>query len=365
MNIDVDFTKAPLLLIWEVTRACELACKHCRASAINRRHPGELSTAEGKRLLNDISEMGTSLVVFTGGDPLQREDLDELIRYAKKLGLRVATIPATTGRLTRERVRQLKAAGLDQMAVSIDASRAELHDAFRGLPGAFNRAMQAAEFARIAGVPLQVNTVFGKWNADDFDDMARLVTALGVAFWEVFFLVPTGRGTTLESCDVNQYRTLFDKLGELAAEAPFVVKVTEAPQYRAYQEWKSGVCAFSESKPGPGLRLSRSGVNAGKGFCFVDHVGTVYPSGFLPLNAGNVRDESVISIYRDSPLFRLLRDSSQLKGACRWCDFRESCGGSRSRAFAVTGDYLAPEPCCVLGEQMLSARMEAVSELAD
>ncbi|MFT5131359.1 MAG: radical SAM protein, partial [Rhodothermales bacterium] len=350
MDTDVDFTQTPLLVVWEITRACELACQHCRASAINCRDPEELDLYEGKRLLNQISEMGTSQVVFTGGDPLQREDLDELIRYATALGLRAATIPATTERLTLQRVRELKAAGLDQMAVSIDASTAQAHDAFRSVPAAFGRAIQAAEFARIVGLPFQVNTVFCKWNADDFEGMARLVEGLGVALWEVFFLVPTGRrGTVLESCDAEQYQRLFDQLEEMSERVPFVIKVTEAPQYRAYLQWKA-------EQHGDSIPESddRAGVNAGKGFCFIDHVGNVYPSGFLPLVAGNVRAESVIELYRDSPLFRILRDSSQLKGACRWCDYKELCGGSRARAYAVNGDYLSQDPNCMLSGKMLA-----------
>jgi radical SAM protein len=361
MNIDVDFDQAPLLVIWEVTRACELACRHCRAEAINQRDSRELTTAEGKGLLDDIAKMGTSLIVFTGGDPLQREDLDDLIRYAKTINLRAATIPATTDRLTLERVEQLKAAGLDQMAVSIDASTAQAHDAFRRVPGAFDRAMQAAEFARSAGLPLQVNTVFCKWNAHDFEGLARMVEDLGVAFWEVFFLVPTGRGTVLESCDVDEYRRLFDQLEEFSQRVPFIVKITEAPQYRAYLDWKSGHSPAKESRPGPGLRVSRAGVNSGKGFCFVDHIGNIYPSGFLPIVAGNIRSESVIDIYRDSPLFRLLRDPSQLKGACKWCQYKATCGGSRARAYAVTGDYLAADPCCLLAEQALESRMQSLA----
>lgn len=363
MNVMMDFEQAPLLVIWEVTRACALACKHCRASAINVRDRMELNLDEGYQLLSDVAEMGTPLVVLTGGDPLQRDDLEDLIRHGKSCGLRMATIPATTERCTRERVGSLKEAGLDQMAVSIDAANAADHDGFRCVPGAFDRAMEAAKFAREAELPLQVNTVFGAWNADAFAEIAQLVTDLGVVFWEVFFLVPTGRGEQLEECSLEQYRTLFDQLEALSEQASFIIKVTEAPQYRAYLRWKAneGAGIDHEERAGSGIRVTRGGVNAGKGFCFVDHVGNVYPSGFLPLVAGNVRAQSITSLYRDSPLFRLLRDTTQLKGVCHWCDYRDMCGGSRARAFAVTGDYMAAEPSCVLGADMMKRHIEQVS----
>ena len=180
----VNYDESPLLVIWEVTRACQLACKHCRADAINVRHPKELTLEEGKHLLDEIVEMGTPLVVFSGGDPLQRTDLEDLIRYAKSRGLRVGTIPAATDHLTRERVLSLKEAGLDQMALSLDGITAEKHDDFRQVPGSFAKVMQGAAWAHEAGIPLQINTVLAAWNADDFDEMAQMVQDLGVVFWE-------------------------------------------------------------------------------------------------------------------------------------------------------------------------------------
>lgn len=356
--MQVDFEQAPFLLIWEVTRACALACRHCRAAAEDRRDPKELSLEEGMRLLDDTAAMGTPIVILTGGDPLQRDDLEELIAHGKSRGLRMGTIPAETPRLTPARVRSLKAAGLDQMALSLDGSTAALHDGFRKVDGCFDIAMHAAAWACDAGLPLQINTVFGAWNYADFDALAKLVERLGVVFWEVFFLVPTGRGAELESCSPAQFETLFGRLYELAARAPYIVKITEAPHYRRHVLRRAGAASDVAAHRGQRLLARAEGprrtmglsplpVNAGKGFCFVDHTGEVYPSGFLPLAAGNVRTHRLAELYRHAELFKDLRDPSRLKGACGACEYRDVCGGSRSRAYALTGDYLAADPCCL------------------
>lgn len=354
-----DFDQAPLLVIWETTRACALACRHCRASAIDVRHPSELTGLEAREMLDDVAGMGTPIVVFTGGDPLQREDLDELIRHAKRRGLRTGAIPAATPRLTHERVVALKEAGLDQMALSLDGPDAASHDDFRQVPGSFLRVMRGALWALMEELPLQINTVFGAWNADRFDEIADLVTRLQPVFWEVFFLVPTGRGAALQACSAAQQEALFGKLHELSSKVPYVIKVTEAPHYRRYvAECAKGgaVPAMQASGHGAGhpgvggrhggIAFTRNGVNAGKGFCFVDHVGDVYPSGFLPLVVGNVRTTPLPTLYRHAPLMVELRDESLLKGSCGLCRYRRICGGSRSHAYAVTGDYLAADPIC-------------------
>lgn len=338
MHQSIDFNQAPFLLIWEVTRSCELACRHCRASAIHSRDPDELSLGEGRALIDDVKAMGTPLIIFTGGDPFQREDLEDLIRHAKARGLRVGTIPATTHRLTRERLVSVREAGVDQLALSIDGATEAEHDDFRRVPGSFAKAMQGADWIRELEIPLQVNTVFGQWNHHRFDDIAKLVTSLGPVFWEVFMLVPTGRGAELQGCSPEEMEALFAKIHALQKKVPFRVKLTEGQHYRR----------FAAQQPGPPARfLSGPAVNAGNGFCFVDHKGNVSPSGFLPLLCGNVRETSVIHIYRDHPVFRDLRDQDKLKGKCGQCDFLDLCGGgSRARAHAMTGDIHASDPAC-------------------
>jgi AdoMet-dependent heme synthase len=361
-EMSVDYSRTPLLVIWEVTRACALACRHCRASAEDLRHPNELSTDEGRRLIDDVAEMGTPLIVFTGGDPLQRDDLEQLIRHACDRGLHPATIPASTERLTRERVFSLKNSGCAQMALSLDGPDASRHDDFRKVPGSFERVMEGCRWAHEAGIPLQINSVFGAWNADTFHEMAALVESLDIVFWEVFFLVPTGRGALLQSCSALQMKALFEELYALSLRVPFVVKLTEGQHYRAFLAQKLERQADLPAEEQAYIRrfLGRDPVNAGRGFCFVDHVGEVYPSGFLPEACGNVRHRSVTSIYREHPVFVELRDASRLKGACGTCRYRDLCsGGSRSRAAAANGDYLAEEPYCFLAaEAALAAGVE-------
>lgn len=357
----VDFNRAPFLVIWETTQSCALACRHCRASAQPGRDPLELSTAEGQRALDQIAAMGTPLVVFTGGDPNNRPDLPDLVRHAKSIGLRSATIPAATEALEESHVQRLKDAGLDQMAVSLDFPHPSQHDAFRGVPGAYEKTMKAVRWAHDAELPLQINTTVCGDTAPYLEQMAEFVEWLGAVFWEVFFLVPMGRGTQLSSLTPGHCERLFDVLYREQKKGTFVVKVTEAPHYRRHVAQRemagqsrptstSGVTMPSmltrSEGPGHTVGLAPRGVNSGKGFLFLSHRGEIYPSGFLPLSAGNVRTHDVAAVYRDSPLFRQLRSPEALKGRCGDCEFREICGGSRSRAFWLTGDPLETDPWC-------------------
>lgn len=358
-GISVDFARAPFLVIWETTQACDLSCNHCRASAQPLRHPLELTTAEGEALLDDVAAMGTPVFVLSGGDPMKRPDILPLIRHGKRLGLRMGTIPAATAMLSERLVDDLRSAGLDQMALSLDFPRADLHDAFRGAPGAFDRTMAAAEWARAAGLPLQINTTLCGRSAPYLEEMAAVVARLGIVFWEVFFLVPMGRGETLGGLTAAQCEELFGIIHEVQRRSSFVVKVTEAPHYRRYvaqreatpgQHHRAGATLPSllQRSEGPGhtVGLATRGVNAGNGFAFVAHDGSVFPSGFLPIRAGNVRQEALSAIYRDSPLFRQLRDPEALLGRCGRCEYRGFCAGSRARAYALTGNHLASDPWC-------------------
>ena len=354
----VDFAQAPFLVIWETTQACDLSCTHCRASAQPRRNPGELTTAEGEDLLAQTAAMGTPVFILSGGDPVKRPDLCTLIRYGKTLGLRIGTIPAATAMLTEDLVRDLQATGLDQMALSLDFPRAELHDDFRGVPGAFAKTMAAAEWAHKCGLPLQINTTLCGRSVPYFREMVDLVERLGIVFWEVFFLVPVGRGEDLGGLTPEQCEELFEILYTVQKRAPFILKVTEAQHYRRYVAQHEAAGAqrpghtalpqLLQRSEGPGhtVGLAQRGVNAGNGFAFVSHTGDVFPSGFLPLCAGNIRTQGLAAIYRDSPLFRTLRDPDALQGRCGRCEYRGICGGSRSRAYALTGSYLATDPWC-------------------
>jgi radical SAM protein len=358
----VDFDKAPFLVIWETTQACALACRHCRASARPWRDPLELTREEGRKVVKEVADMGTPILVFSGGDPMNRPDLCELIAYGKELGLRTATIPAATDALTPDLVHRLKLAGLDQVAVSLDFPAATLHDSFRGVPGAFEKTMAAISWAHAEGLPLQINTTVCGDTAPYIEEMAEFVGTLGIVFWEVFFLVPTGRGSVVTGLHASECERIFDVLYRVQNRGDFIVKVTEAPHYRRHVAQRERMTAGLPPRPvetvpmpavltrseGPGhtVGLAPRGVNAGNGFLFVSHLGEIFPSGFLPLSVGNVRKRSLAEAYRSTHLFRKLRTPASFEGRCGKCEFREICGGSRSRAYAITGDPFETDPWC-------------------
>lgn len=349
----VDFNERPFLAIWEVTQACDLACVHCRAAAQPERHPMELTTDEGKDLIEQIAAMKVPVFVLTGGDPIKRPDLFELIEHARTVGVRVSLTPSATPLLTREIILQLKEAGLARLAVSLDGARAETHDAFRGMAGSFARTLNAIRWANEAGLPVQINTTFSRRNRAEMDDIAKLVESLRITLWSVFFLVPTGRGKLDDLPSADEFEQIFARIYRLSKTASFDIKTTEAQHYRRFllqqrvAERKAGAWAGPEPKKmADTIGRAPRGLNDGKGFVFISHTGEVFPSGFLPLTAGNIRRQPLSTIYRDSALFMRLRDTSMLKGKCGACEFQEICGGSRARAYALTGDACAEEPCC-------------------
>jgi AdoMet-dependent heme synthase len=345
----LDFDLAPFTIAWEVTRACAYACTHCRADAQPRRDPRELDTTESKHLIDMLAGFGTRpILVFTGGDPLMRRDVFELASHADERGLRVSLTPTATALSTRERMRQARAAGIRRVAFSLDAVDPDVHDRFRGFEGSFERTLAGIENARAEGMPLQINTTVCASNVDQLDRFAPLLEEWEVVQWSVFFLVPVGRGARLPMLTARGHETVLDWLCDLTGSAPFDVKATAAPQYRRIVRQRSHRLAGAGFQFPDGLdRPGRGkGVNDGRGFMFISHTGEVMPSGFLPLSAGNVRDRDPVAIYRDAPVFRELRDPTALKGKCGRCEYREVCGGSRARAYGVTGDYLAADPSC-------------------
>ncbi|XVH33279.1 TIGR04053 family radical SAM/SPASM domain-containing protein (plasmid) [Haloferacaceae archaeon DSL9] len=342
----IDRDERPFVLIWEVTRACALACKHCRADARPGRHPDELSTREGKRLLDSARRFGDGqLVVLSGGDPLARDDIVDLVDYGTDRGLRMTLTPSGTASLTADRIGDLVDAGLRRMAVSVDGGSAAAHDSFRMEAGSFEQTVDAARAAGDAGLPIQINTTVCAETVEELPAIRNLVEDLGAVLWSVFFLVPVGRGTLLDPISPARAERVMGWLRDVNEDAPFGVKTTEAPHYRrvALQHRRGSEVADGLVPDGIGRQ---TGVTAGDGFAFVSHVGEVYPSGFLPRSAGNVRERSIVDIYRNSELFRSLRDPDALRGKCGACEFRRACGGSRSRAYAYTGDPLESDPLC-------------------
>ena len=365
----IDYDESPFLAIWEVTQSCDLACKHCRAAAQPLPHPDQLTTEEGKQLIDQIAEMHIPIFVFTGGDPLKRPDVYDLIRYAAGKDVHVAVTPSATPLLTREAIFKLKEAGLVRLGISLDGSTPEIHDKFRGLPGAWARTIQAIEWANEAGIPIQVHTTISRHNADDLDNLCALFEKLAIVMWNVFFLVPVGRGQLSDLLSGEDFEKIFGKIYELSHRVNFQIKTTEAMHYRRYliqHNLEERKFAHGHGHPGSVPRPAEyeagaptadaaartqawatRRVNDGKGFMFISHVGNVYPSGFLPIHAGNVRETPLAEIYRNAPIFKALRDTSRLEGKCGACEFKEICGGSRARAYALTGDPLAQEPCCI------------------
>jgi radical SAM protein len=345
-----------MLVIWEVTQACDLACVHCRASAQPERNPGELSTEDGYRLLDQIRSFGEPLMVFTGGDPLKRPDLYELIRYSVKIGLRTNVTPSATPLLTASAIEEFKRAGVTRMAISLDGPDAASHDEFRGIPGTFDAAMFALRHARDIGLDTQLQTTVTRRNMFRLPEVAEIAKEVRTKMWSLFFLIVTGRAEAGDDLQAAEYEKVFEYMYELSKTAPFGVKTTEAMHYRRYvaQRMKEehGPAANEGAK---GVAFRTAGVSDGKGFVFISHTGEIFPAGFLPVSGGNVLHDSLTDVYRNSDLFKTLRDTTQRGGKCGVCEFVKVCGGSRSRAYAFTGDYLAEDPRCIYQPHLTDA----------
>jgi radical SAM protein len=350
----IDFDRTPFTVVWEVTRACDLRCLHCRADAHPGRDPRELTTAEGMALLEQIRALGSPVFVITGGDPLKRSDLYALVAHAVRLGLAVAVTPSGTPLLDGDAVRRLADLGVRRLALSLDGPTAAAHDGWRGQAGSFAHTVAGVAHARACQLPVQINTTVTRRNVAALPAIAERVAELGAAMWSAFFLVTVGRAAAADQLTPEECEGVFAFLHSLAARAPFAVRTTAAPHYRRFvlqaqvRARRAGRPVASASLVGVaagGTRAPR-GVTDGNGFIFISHTGDVFPSGFLPQRVGTIRSEPLADIYRDAPLLRRLRDPAALGGKCGACEFRRVCGGSRARAFAVTGDPLAEDPLC-------------------
>jgi len=366
----MNYDENPFIVIWELTRACELKCLHCRAEAQFRRDPRELSFEQGKALIDDIKTMGNAMLVFTGGDPLMRPDVFDIAKYAIDKGVRVSMTPSATPNVTKEAMQTAKDIGLSRWAFSLDGPTAEIHDHFRGTSGSFDLTMNAINYLNELEMPLQINTVVSNYNLDTLDEMAALVKELNCVLWSVFFLVPTGRGQTKDMISPAEHERVFRWLYQLSKEVDFDIKTTAAQHYRRVviqskqrEHKKEGhdevpiqyQQALMNGTTGTidGLGRAPKGVNDGNGFIFVSHTGVVYPSGLLPVKVGSVKENKLSEIYRNSPILKDLRNPDKYKGKCGVCEFRNVCGGSRSRAYAMTGDYMESEPYCVYIPEVL------------
>ncbi len=350
-----DFNHAPFIVIWEATRACDLACHHCRAEAAPLPDPTELTTNEGIALLDHVrEEFGPVLFVLTGGDPLKRHDLHQLIRYGTNIGLRMTITPSVTPLLTDDALAELSASGVKRIAMSLDGVDAETHDHFRGVAGTFARTMNAITTAKRLGMEVQINTTVSEHNVHQIADLARLVGWLDATLWSVFQVVPTGRAAASGDAIVlhaGAQERLYRLLANIALnpETTFDIKTTAGqPYYRvlAQERQRRGQQSGQDDHTRRSLRAPR-GVNDGNGFVFISHTGAICPSGFLPIEAGNVRTHCLSTVYRHHDLFTRLRQPHTFTGKCGHCEFNDRCGGSRSRTYAITGDAFASDPTCV------------------
>ncbi|MFN2426529.1 MAG: radical SAM protein [Candidatus Binatia bacterium] len=337
---DCRYDESPRRVYWELTRACALACRHCRAAALHERLPDELTTTEAFTVVRSLATARPApVVVLTGGDPLERPDFWEILDFARHAGLHVDVAPSATPKLTGKVILELASRGVGAMSLSLDGSDAPRHDGLRGITGCFDVTMEAAARIAEAEIPLQVNTLVTAGTLGDMPAIYERVAAMQARRWSLFFLVTTGRGSTLPQISAQEAEELLGWACSLGRRAGFVVAATEAPMVRRVLLQRRGL--------GPDAAVAGAGMRDGNGILFLSYRGDVMPSGFLPISIGNVRNTDALTLYRDSPLMRDLRRPDRFGGRCGICEWREVCGGSRGRAYAATGDPLSEDPLCV------------------
>ncbi len=368
MSIRWPYEEKPLIIFWETTKACLLACKHCRAEAITEPLPGELSTAEGKRLIDQIVEFGSPypILILTGGDPLMRKDLWEMVDYAKSRGLRIALAPSVTPLLNDDAIKEIKEHKISSVSISLDSPYPEVHDNIRGVEGTWQRTIEVIKKFVKEGINVQVNTVVMRETVNGLANMVKLLKDLNVKTWEVFYLIPVGRASFEQDLTPQEWEDVSHFLYE-ASKYGIKVRTTEGPMFRRVTLIRKALEEIGEDpdeilNPGPLYRRLKArlrellgeggrpqahtvGTRDGKGIVFVSYNGNVYPSGFLPVSAGNIRVKSLVEIYKNSPLFKMLRKAA-FRGRCGRCEFKDLCGGSRARAYAYFKDVLAEDPAC-------------------
>lgn len=373
----IDFDQRPILVFWETTHACLLACKHCRADAMHSPAPGELTREEGFSLIDSLTAFGRPypVLIMTGGDVLMRTDVFELVQYANQLGVPVGLAPSVTPHLTEENIARVGQLGVKVVSISLDGASSRVHDGIRGVAGHFEQTIDALRRLVHAGIKVQVNTVVMASNVHELPAIAQILKEVGVYIWEVFFLVSVGRGASVAELTPPEYEDVAHFLFD-ASQYDLTVRTVEGPFFRRVAQWRQAMSPFEGHSPrevaetfhlgslyvqlatelqerlGSTLsepRCQTRGTRDGKGILFIAHDGTIYPSGFLPVSLGNIRTGNMASIYQGHPLLRDIR-SAHFSGACGVCDYRDACGGSRARAFSVSGDALGYDPACAYRE---------------
>lgn len=368
----VDFSVSPFIVIWETTFACDLACKHCRADAVPFRAKDELSYEESEGLLEEISKFGRPLLVLTGGDPFKREDIFDIIKFAVSKNLPVSISPSVTPLFTDDVILKLKQTGIKAVSLSLDGPDEQTHDSFRGVDGVFRRTIEIWKKLVKSGIKVQINTTVSRFNIEKLPEIFFLVAQNRAMTWSVFFLVEVGRAFGKQDIQITPQE--FEDIANFLYDAGeyIWVKTTEGHHFkRVFIQRevlsKKGLDFREHMQIGDLYfylleklmfyvhkgnfrkvrRRTPMNVNAGRGFIFISKNGDVFPSGFLPLKVGSVRERSIVEIYRNSEILRSLRNYELLKGKCKVCEFREVCGGSRSRAYAYTKDPYESEPLCI------------------
>jgi radical SAM protein len=363
----IDLGEAPILLLWETTKACRLACRHCRAEAIPEGLPGELSTHEGMRLIDDLRGFSPRppVVIFTGGDPFMRSDLWELAAHARSHDMQIGFAPSVTPLLTRPITRRMGELDARMVSISLDGAAPATHDGIRGVAGHFGHTEEAVRLLVAESLSVQINTTVMRANAGELADIADLVERWGADVWEVFFLIRVGRGAGLEELTPRENEDVAHFLYE-ASRHRFVVRTVEAPFFRRIVASRRELAPSAEpaaafglgdlyrrlagrleallGEPGPSKAQS-VGTRDGSGILFVAHDGDVYPAGFLPARLGNVRHDDIVELYRKNPMLRAIRQA-EFSGRCGICEYAKACGGSRARAYATSGDPLGEDPAC-------------------
>jgi len=335
------------LVAWETTRRCNLNCKHCRAGAENHPYENELSTQDSYKLLDQIREVGTPIIILTGGEPLLREDIFDIASYGTKIGLRMVMAPNGT-LITPDMAQRIKKSGIKRISVSLDGSTAQSHDDFRGLKNAFNDAIRGIKIAKAAGIEFQINTVITKTNLDEIPKILSLAESLGAVAHHIFLLVPTGRGKYIadSAIDAKEYEQTLNWFYDQREKTSLQLKATCAPHYYRILRQRAKADGKKVTFETHGLDAVTRGCLAGTGFCFISHVGRVQTCGFLDVTCGDITQQTFKDVWENSTVFNELRDFNNLEGKCGICEYKNVCGGCRARAYEATGSYLAEEPLC-------------------
>ncbi|MGC9293958.1 MAG: TIGR04053 family radical SAM/SPASM domain-containing protein [Thermoplasmata archaeon] len=361
MGRPIDFNMKPILIFWETTKACDLACKHCRASAITNALPDEMNIDQSINFISQIKDFGPPypVLILTGGDIMKKNGLEIILQKTKELGIPVSMSPSATPLLNENAFEMMKRYGVKSLSLSLDGARAETHDWLRGIDGTYERTIRLSKEIISRGFTLQINTAVFRRNVYELPYILKILIDNRIKTWEVFFLIKTGRGIDREDLNADEYEDVNNFL-EFASRYGIVIRTVESPifrrimferqssEYNGGQIYKSLVEKTKEILGGPSGKVMghTSNTRDGKGIIFVSHNGDVNPSGFLPLKLGNVKEKSIVEIYQNNEILRKLRDPSNFKGRCGACEYGDICGGSRSRAYSYYGDIFQEDPRC-------------------